>query len=203
MTLYVATSNAGKLRDFSAAAAAHGITIEPLPGLAQIPAPPEDEPTFEGNARAKAVYYSRMAPGLTVIADDSGLEVDALEGAPGVRSARYAEDSQFPITPAATTDERNNACLLHALSDVPANCRAGRYRCVLAAARDGVVTHTAEGSVEGAILTAPRGSGGFGYDPLFFIPELEQTMAEISLEAKHELSHRGRAFRSLLKLLSR
>jgi XTP/dITP diphosphohydrolase len=107
----------------------------------------------------------------------------------------------YPQTPGSTTDERNNACLLHALTDVPANCRAGRYRCVLAAARDGVVTHTAEGTVEGSILTAPQGDGGFGYDPLFLIPELGQTMAEISLEAKHELSHRGRAFRSLLQQL--
>jgi XTP/dITP diphosphohydrolase len=203
MILYVATSNAGKLRDFATAAVAHGIVVETLPRLADIPAPPEDEPTFEGNARAKAIYYSQHAPGLIVIADDSGLEVDALEGAPGVRSARYADDSLYPQTPGSTTDERNNACLLHALTDVPDACREGRYRCVLAAARDGVVTHTAEGSVEGRILHAPRGDGGFGYDPLFLIPELGQTMAEISLETKHELSHRGRAFRALLAQLAR
>jgi len=198
LILYAATSNAGKLRDFATAAAVHGISIEPVPGLATIPAPPEDEPTFEGNAREKAVYYSQFAPGQIVIADDSGLEVDALEGAPGVRSARYAEDSLYPQTPGSTTDERNNACLLHALTDIPDACRDGRYRCVLAAARDGLVLHTAEGSVEGRILHAPRGDGGFGYDPLFLVPELNQTMAEISLEAKHELSHRGRAFRALL-----
>jgi XTP/dITP diphosphohydrolase len=201
LILYAATSNAGKLRDFAAAAAAHGITIEPVPGLAEIAAPPEDEPTFEGNARLKAIYYSRRAPGEIVIADDSGLEVDALEGAPGVRSARYADDSGFPHAAAATTDERNNACLLRALDGVPDACRDGRYRCVLAAARDGVVIHTAEGSVEGRILHAPQGDGGFGYDPLFLIPELKQTMAEISLEVKHELSHRGRAFRALLQKL--
>jgi len=202
MTLYAATSNAGKLRDFATATAAHGIEIATLPNLAQIPAPPEDEPTFEGNARTKAIYYSEQAPGLLVLADDSGLEVDALEGAPGVRSARYADDELYPQTPGSTTDERNNACLLHALTDVPDACRAARYRCVLAVARDGMVTHTAEGTVEGHILTAPRGTGGFGYDPLFFIPERNQTMAEISLEAKHELSHRGRAFRALLAQLS-
>jgi len=200
--LYAATSNPGKLRDFATAAAAHGIEIATLPNLAQIPVPPEDEPTFEGNARTKAIYYSQQAPGLLVLADDSGLEVDALEGAPGVRSARYADDSLFPVTPTATTDERNNAYLLHTLADVPDACRGGHYRCVLAVARDGVVTHTAEGSVEGLLLTAPRGTGGFGYDPLFFIPELNQTMAEISLEAKHELSHRGRAFRALLAQLA-
>ncbi|HEY0309147.1 MAG TPA: non-canonical purine NTP pyrophosphatase [Acidobacteriaceae bacterium] len=213
MILYAATSNAGKLRDFATAAAAHNITVLPLPGLQQIPAPPEDEPTFEGNARAKAVYYSQHAPGLRVLADDSGLEVDSLEGAPGVRSARYADDHHFSPAPASTPansqrfaaniDERNNACLLRALDAVPPACRNARYRCVLAVAWDGNVTHTAEGTVEGEILTAPRGTGGFGYDPLFFIPELQQTMAEISLETKHELSHRGRAFRALLAQLAR
>jgi XTP/dITP diphosphohydrolase len=203
MILYAATSNAGKLRDFATAAAAHSITVLPLPGLQQIPAPPEDEPTFEGNARTKAVYYSQQAPGLLVLADDSGLEVDSLEGAPGVRSARYANDQHFPSAPASTTDERNNACLLHALDAVPPACRKARYRCVLALACDGNVNHTAEGSVEGEILTAPGGTGGFGYDPLFFIPELQQTMAEIALETKHGLSHRGRAFRALLAQLAR
>ncbi|MDR3417717.1 MAG: non-canonical purine NTP pyrophosphatase [Nevskia sp.] len=203
MILYAATSNPGKLRDFATAAAAHNITVLPLPGLQTIPAPPEDEPTFAGNARAKALYYSQHAPGLLVLADDSGLEVDSLDGAPGVRSARYADDQHFPSAPASTTDERNNACLLRALDGAPPNCRRARYRCVLAVARDGHVTHTAEGAVEGELLTAPRGTGGFGYDPLFFIPELQQTMAEISLETKHDLSHRGRAFRALLAQLAR
>ena len=209
MILYAATSNAGKLRDFATAAAAHGIEVQPLPGLAQIPAPPEDEPTFEGNARSKAIYYSnavgtysQLTRGALVLADDSGLEVDALDGAPGVRSARYAEDEGFPAAPASTTDERNNACLLRALDGAPEACRSARYRCVLALARDGQVTHTAEGAVDGRILTAPRGTGGFGYDPLFLIPDLQQTMAEISLETKHELSHRGRAFRTLLQQLN-
>ena len=96
--LYIATSNPGKLRDF-AAAATPNITLTPLPGLKEIPAPPEDEPTFEGNARLKALYYSRQAPGQIIIADDSGLEVDALHGAPGVRSARYAEDQHFEAQP--------------------------------------------------------------------------------------------------------
>src|ERR1700677_4918120 len=104
--LYIATSNPGKLRDFVAAASQH-ITIAPLPGLKEIPAPPEDEPTFEGNAVLKAIYYSRRAPGEIVIADDSGLEVDALHGAPGVRSARYADDQHFPGPPSATVDELN------------------------------------------------------------------------------------------------
>lgn len=203
MILYAATSNPGKLRDFATAAAAHNITVLPLPGLQTIPAPPEDEPTFEANARAKALYYSQHAPGLLVMADDSGLEVDALHGAPGVRSARYADDQHFAIASPDSTDTRNNACLLYALDGVPEPRRSARYRCVLAIARDGHVTHTAEGAVEGEILTAPRGAGGFGYDPLFFIPELQQTMAEISLEAKHGLSHRGQAFRALLAQFSK
>jgi len=201
MRLYAATTNPGKLRDFATAAALHGITIEPLPNLSSIPAPPEDEPTFAGNARSKAIYYSAHAPGLIVIADDSGLEVDALEGAPGVRSARYADDQQFPRAVAATTDERNNACLLRALDGVPEASRQARYRCVLAAARDGKVLLLAEGTVEGRILTAPQGTRGFGYDPLFYLPELGKTMAEIDLRTKDSLSHRGRAFRSLLEQL--
>jgi XTP/dITP diphosphohydrolase len=201
LTLYVATTNPGKLREFATAAAAHGITVETIPGLAEIAAPAEDELTFEGNARLKALYYSERAPGLTVMADDSGLEVDALEGAPGVRSARYAEDENFQKTPGSSVDERNNACLLHALDCTPDAVRTARYRCALAVARDGQVTNVAEGTVEGRILTTPRGTGGFGYDPLFLIPELDQTMAEISPKVKHELSHRGRAFRALLEQL--
>jgi XTP/dITP diphosphohydrolase len=201
MTLYIATSNPGKLRDF-AAAATPSITLTPLPNLKQIPAPPEDEPTFEGNARLKAIYYSRHAPGEIVIADDSGLEVDALNGAPGVRSARYAEDQKDPNFAApATTDELNNLCLLEALSKVPAPHKA-RYHCVLAAALDGKILATADGTVEGEILTAPRGTGGFGYDPLFFLPEQNKTMAELDIATKLTFSHRGRAFAALLKQLA-
>jgi XTP/dITP diphosphohydrolase len=206
-TLYAATTNPGKLRDFSIAAQESeldgGIRIEPLPNLASIPAPEEDQPTFAGNARLKAAYYSRLTSGY-VLADDSGLEVDALHGEPGVRSARYAQDAAYepPTTPAhepLAIDARNNLCLLHRLSGV--EHRSARYHCVLALARAGTVLATADGSVEGTILTEPRGSGGFGYDPLFFLPELGRTMAEISLEEKHTLSHRGRAFRALLPLL--
>jgi XTP/dITP diphosphohydrolase len=204
MILYVATSNPGKLRDFAAAAEVAGsnIALEPLPGLAAIPAPPEDEPTFEGNALAKAIYYSLHSPGHPVLADDSGLEVDALHGAPGVRSARYAEDSGFAQDAALSVDERNNQYLLRALNTVPEANRQGRYRCVLAAARDGKILATAEGTVEGTILSSPRGAGGFGYDPLFFLPELGKTMAEIDLTTKFSLSHRGRAFQALLPQLS-
>ncbi len=204
MTLYVATSNPGKLRDFATAAksSASHITIEPLPNLASIPAPAEDEPTFEGNARVKAIAYSLHLPGEIVLADDSGLEVDALDGAPGVRSARYADDMDCPAAPAASTDERNNLCLLRALDCTPAPARLARYRCVLAAARDGEVIATASGTVEGSILTAPRGAYGFGYDPLFYIPEQVKTMAELDPITRLSLSHRGRALRALLNSLS-
>lgn len=198
MILYGATSNAGKLRDFAVAAEAMEVALKPLPGLHEIPAPAEDEPTFAGNARAKAVYYSRFAPGEIVIADDSGLEVDALRGEPGVRSARYAADAGFITEDAATLDQRNNLYLLSKMRNIPPGQHSARYRCILAAARDGVCLWTGEGSVEGEILSEPRGAGGFGYDPLFYLPELNKTMAEIDLAAKHTISHRGRALQNLL-----
>ena len=200
LTIYAASTNAGKLRDFAVAAADSGIDIQPLPVLHSIPAPDENQPTFAGNARLKAAYYSGAVPGVLVLADDSGLEVDALHGDPGVRSARYAQDQGFVASPGLTPDQRNNLCLLSRMAEVTR--RTARYRCVFALACAGAVLLTAEGSVEGTILTAPRGTGGFGYDPLFFLPELGRTMAEIPLEQKHTLSHRGRAFRALLPHLS-
>jgi XTP/dITP diphosphohydrolase len=203
LVLHAATTNPGKLRDFAVAAADSGIVIEPMPDLHSIPAPHEDQPTFAGNARLKAEYYSRLAAErghpLLLLADDSGLEVDAIRGEPGVRSARYALDAGYtppPAQAAATPDERNNLYLLDRLDGVTQ--RTARYRCVLALARAGSVLATSEGTVDGEILTVPRGCGGFGYDPLFFLPPLGRTMAEISLEEKHTLSHRGRAFRALL-----
>ena len=198
MKLYAATSNPGKLRDFARAAeSSTSICIEPLPALATIPAPREDEPTFEANACFKAIYYSLRAPGLLVLADDSGLEVDALDGAPGVRSARFASDLAFAETD--TPDNRNNAALLNALDGVPEARRQARYRCVLAIARDGEVLQTADGAVEGLILTAPRGTGGFGYDPLFFLPHLNRTMSELAPADRLALNHRGSAFDNLLQ----
>jgi len=220
MLLYVATGNPGKLRDFAYAAEAHlacnpplneAIRIEHLPALATIPAPPEDHPTFEGNARAKALYYARYAPnqlGSLILADDSGLEVTCLSNAPGVRSARYADDVGFPHPAASTLDERNNAALLRALDGIPEACRQARYRCVLALATSTAahpephILLTAEGTLDGRILTAPRGALGFGYDPLFLIPELNQTMAELDPAIRLTLSHRGRALRALLANLA-
>lgn len=204
LRLFAATSSQGKLRDFQTAAATHNIALAPLPGLNDIPAPEEDGATFEENARLKAVYYSQFASGELVLADDSGLEVDALDGAPGVRSARYAADAgvmDSPDAPLDNTDVWNNMVLLQRMMAIPEPRRTARYRCVLAAACDGEVQHTAEGAVEGLILQAPRGTGGFGYDPLFYVPELDSTMAEISLEQKLGLSHRGRALEALLQKL--
>jgi XTP/dITP diphosphohydrolase len=197
--IYVASSNPGKLRDFAAAAAVFGVGIAELPGLRDVAPPPEDGATFEANAREKALAYSHVRPGLLVLADDSGLEVDALDGEPGVRSARYAEDAGFTGDADGSSDGRNNAYLLDRLraSGGPQPW-AARYRCALALARDGVVLRTAEGAVEGEVRSEPRGTGGFGYDPLFWLPELGLTMAEIDLKTKQTLSHRGRALRALL-----
>jgi XTP/dITP diphosphohydrolase len=127
------------------------------------------------------------------------LEVDALDGLPGVRSARFADDERFAGDAGQSTDQRNNACLLQKLHDIPKELPTARYRCVLALAKDGETAATAAGEVEGRILTMPRGTGGFGYDPLFLLPELGKTMAEIDLETKHSLSHRGRALRALFE----
>jgi XTP/dITP diphosphohydrolase len=201
--LYAATTSDGKLRDFRAAAQAHSIEFVPLPKLDSIPAPEEDGATFQDNAIIKAVYYSRFATGELVMADDSGLEVDALNGAPGVRSARFAADTGLVDSPDANdnTDVWNNMVLLQKLVEVPAAQRGARYRCVLVVVRDGQPLHAAEGSVEGTILDAPRGTSGFGYDPLFYLPALGLTMAEIDIETKLSLSHRGRALRSLIAML--
>jgi XTP/dITP diphosphohydrolase len=204
LRIYAATTSQGKLRDFRTAAEAYSLAIDPLPELSNIPAPEEDGATFAANATLKAVYYSRFAPGVLVLADDSGLEVDALDGAPGVRSARFAADAGL-VEPSCSDDHSdvlNNSLLVQRLANVPASRRTARYRCVLVAARDGQPLHTAEGAVEGLILNAPRGSGGFGYDPLFYLPGLGHTMAEIDLETKLSLSHRGRAIAALLPLLS-
>lgn len=201
MTLYIATTNPGKLRDF-AIAAGDSTQISPLPGLQNIPAPAEDEPTFADNAIVKALAYSRYAPGLIVLADDSGLEVEALHGAPGVRSARYAEDLAFAEHRTDSADTRNNLCLLHALATSPDPNRAARYHCVLAAAREGQLLGTADGTVEGQIIDTPRGTSGFGYDPLFYLPHLHCTMAELDPTTRLQLSHRGRALSALLLTLA-
>jgi XTP/dITP diphosphohydrolase len=203
LRLYAATTNAGKLRDFRTAAQTFSVQIEPLPGTEKIEAPAEDGDTFLANAATKAVYYSRFIRDELVLADDSGLEVDALGGAPGVRSARFAADSGLVDSPDANdnTDVWNNMLLLQRLAEFPDALRTTRYQCTLVVARDGEVVQVADGAVEGVILDAPRGTGGFGYDPLFYLPGLGKTMAEIDLETKLSLSHRGRALAALLPKL--
>ncbi len=204
LRLYAATSSAGKLRDFRTAAETYAVSIEPLPGIERISAPEEDGDTFLANAATKAVYYSRFTPGELVVADDSGLEVDALGGAPGVRSARFAADSGLVDSPDANdnTDVWNNMLLLQKLAEIPEPLRTARYHCTLVVARDGEVVEIADGTVEGSILDAPRGTGGFGYDPLFYLPQLGKSMAEIDLDTKLSLSHRGRAIEALLPKLA-
>lgn len=197
MLLYVASTNPGKLRDFAAAAAGSSFEIAPLPDLDSLEPPAEDGVTFVANAAAKAIFYSLARPGLPVMADDSGLEIDALTGAPGVRSARYADDQHYVTKRPLPLDQRNNLCVLDALATTRDGERQAHFRCALAVARDGKVIAEAEGSVHGEILAIPRGSGGFGYDPLFLLPDLGVTMAELGAVQKLEFSHRGRALKAL------
>jgi XTP/dITP diphosphohydrolase len=200
--ILIATSNAGKLRDFAGAAARFGVEIASIPEFSSLPAVVEDGLTFEANARKKAEAYSRYVPREIVVADDSGLEIDALNGAPGVHSARYAapdlQNKEPHEADANTDDEANNARVLRELKNVPPEKRTGRFVCVLAAARDGETLATFRGTAEGIILDAPRGSNGFGYDPLFYFPQIRKTFAELSAEEKSRYSHRGAAFREFL-----
>jgi XTP/dITP diphosphohydrolase len=196
----VATSNAGKIRDLVGAAIAHNVQIEMLPDFASAPSVIEDGATFEANARKKAEHYSKYADGEMVIADDSGLEVDALAGAPGVHSARYAAaENNLPEDPGNSDDEANNARVLRELHDVPDEFRTGRFVCVIAAARNGHTLAAFHGKAEGILLRSPRGTNGFGYDPLFYFAEIGKTFAELSAEEKSRYSHRGAAFRAFLE----
>ena len=196
--ILIATSNAGKLRDFAGAAARFGVEIAAIPDFSSLPAVVEDGLTFEANARKKAEAYSRHVPGEIVIADDSGLEIDAQNGAPGVHSARYAADKPEQAN-ANADDDANNARVIRELKDIPPNQRTGRFVCVLAAARDGKTLATFRGTAEGVILDTPRGTNGFGYDPLFYFPQIQKTFAELSAEEKSRYSHRGAAFRKFLE----
>jgi XTP/dITP diphosphohydrolase len=205
-SIFIATSNPGKLRDFAGAARNHGVEIAVLPNFSSLPEVVEDGLTFEANARKKAEAYSLYAPGEIVVADDSGLEVDALNGAPGVHSARYAAPdllNQDPHRASANTDDKaNNERVVRELEDVPPEKRTGRFVCVLAAARDGKTLAVFRGTAEGIILERPRGSNGFGYDPLFYFPQIQKTFAELTAEEKAHFSHRGAAFRHLLRWIS-
>jgi len=188
MKLLLATRNAGKLKELRARV--HGLEVLSLDDVAPMPEVEETEETLEGNARLKAVAGARGA-GLWAVADDSGLFVDALGGAPGVRSARYAPGS----------DADRVRALLEAMSQVSDDERGASFRCVLALASPAGEVRSVEGVCRGRILRAPQGSRGFGYDPVFLVPELERTMAELSLEEKGRVSHRARALDALEPLL--
>ncbi len=199
--ILIATSNPGKLRDFAGAASTQEIAVESVPNFSSLPPVVEDGSTFEANARKKAESYSRYVPGEIVLADDSGLEVDALGGAPGVHSARYAAD-QPHLVDNNTDDHDNNARLIRELRKVPTEKRTGRFVCVIAAARDGKTLAVFRGEAEGVLLDRPRGSNGFGYDPLFYFPPIQKTFAELTPEEKAQYSHRGTAFRGFLGWIS-
>ncbi len=205
----LATSNPGKLRDFAGAAAPFGITVANIPNFSSLAPVIEDGATFEDNARKKAEFYSHAVPGELVLADDSGLEIDALEGAPGVHSARYAaHDNQLHnidlqndaphVVEHNSDDEANNAKVLRNLKGIPEEKRTARFVCVIAAGRDGQTIATFRGTAEGLILDAPRGQQGFGYDPLFYFPQISKTFAEVTAVEKAQYSHRGAAFREFL-----
>lgn len=196
MRVLIATSNSGKLRDFAGAAAAYGIVVEGLAGFASLPVVTEDGATFEENARKKAEHYSRFAAGELVLADDSGLAVDALDGAPGVYSARYAAPDG---TGGNSDDAANNSKLLRELEFIAEPQRGARFVCVIAAARQGQEAAHFRGEVEGLILRQVRGQMGFGYDPLFYLPSLGKSFAELTPNQKAEVSHRGAAFRKFLE----
>ncbi len=191
MILYCATGNPGKLREFRSAVKTPW-QIEPLPGLAGIASPEETGATFEENAILKARYYARFADRVPIFAEDSGLEVDALGGAPGVYSARFAGPD--------ATDPANNQLLLERLRD--ATDRRARYVAVIALILPGEAAQTFRGIVEGRILREPRGAGGFGYDPLFYYPPFDATFAEIPVAKKQSVSHRGRAVAKMMDLLA-
>ena len=188
--LYCATGNAGKLREFRMAADSTRVGIELLPGFRQLSAAVEDGATFEENAIKKALHYGPHAAG-KLFADDSGLEVEALGGAPGVYSARFSGPH--------STDETNNRLLLEKLRGV-AN-RQARFVCKIALVEGARLVGVYHGAVEGAILDEPRGSGGFGYDPLFYCPVFGCTFGEATAEQKFSLSHRGQAVRAMLASL--
>lgn len=194
MELVVATGNQGKLREIRRLLADAGVRVLSLADFPHLPEVEEDGETFAENARKKAQTVARLTGRLT-LADDSGLEVAALGGAPGVRSARYAGEG--------ATDEDNNRKLLAALAAVPREERGGAFVCVMALCDPGGDCRFFEGRLEGEILEAPRGEEGFGYDPLFLLPGEGRTLAELPLEVKNALSHRGQALRKAMEHLRR
>jgi XTP/dITP diphosphohydrolase len=185
LKLYCATTNHGKLREFQQALEG-SFQVQALPGLSSIAPPEETGVTFEENAVLKALYYAEFCDGYLFV-DDSGLEVQALDGAPGVYSARFAGPN--------ATDAANNRLLLDRMSGVAD--RTARFVCVVALAERGRLVQTFRGEVEGRLLETPRGASGFGYDPLFFFPPFGCTFGEAALDRKMEVSHRAQALRQM------
>jgi XTP/dITP diphosphohydrolase len=201
--LLIATRSAHKLDEIRSILGADGpFEVISLDDVDLPPDPPDDElepfDTFEANALSKARWYGRHS-GLITVADDSGLEVDALDGAPGVRSKRFAPGDAV----GAERDAANNRHLLERLSGIPEAERTARYVCAVALVDPAGREEMLRGTVEGRILEAPAGQGGFGYDPLFYVPDLDRTFAQASPAEKHARSHRGRAFRALADRLNR
>lgn len=193
--LQCATGNAGKLREFRLAAGLAPVEIELLPGYRQIAPCVEDGRTFEENAVIKALHYGRHASGL-LFADDSGLEVDALQGAPGVFSARFSLLYPSAAGHPLAIDEANNRLLIEKLRGV--ENRGARFVCAIALAQGGQLRGIWRGTVEGTILHEPRGTEGFGYDPLFDRPQIGCTFGEAADDRKFAVSHRGKALRAML-----
>ncbi len=191
--LVVATHNQGKVEEFKVLMKDLPIEIKYLADFDAVPAPAETGRTFAANARLKATYYARKL-GKPCIADDSGLEVQALDGAPGVRSARYAGEE--------ASDEDNNKLLLHNMKfQVKRTCR---FRCALCVAQaDGKVMNEVDGICDGMLLREPLGTEGFGYDPLFWSTELHKGMGEATMQEKNKISHRGKAIRKLVAIWSK
>lgn len=190
----MATTNKGKIKELELLLADWDVKILSLDDYPQIGTIEENGRTFRENAAIKAQTVAK-ATGLVALADDSGLEVDVLQGAPGVHSARYARED--------VNDEANNAKLLHELARVPENKRTARFRSVIAIAKPSGECYFAEGTCEGSIAFKLKGNNGFGYDPLFIVKEDGRTLAEYSLEEKNKISHRGRAFRKAKEILWR
>lgn len=186
--IVVASKNAGKVAEFASVLADLPVKVRALSDFGNVTEAIEDGETFYANAVLKAEHYAKIT-GLPCLADDSGLEVDALGGAPGVYSARYSGDN--------ATDEANNSKLLNELAKDEGSSRTARFRCALALVSPGRHMITAEGTCEGIIIDEPRGQGGFGYDPLFYVPEMGKTLAEMTMTEKNSISHRGQAIRNL------
>ncbi|HHT63095.1 MAG: XTP/dITP diphosphatase [Bacillota bacterium] len=192
--IILATKNPGKLHEFRSLSTGYPWVVLSLKDFPALPAVPETGTTFRENARLKAVSAAEKT-GLVALADDSGLVVDYLGGLPGVHSARFAGEG--------ATDQKNNEKLLKMLDGVPGHQRTARFCCTIAVAEPSGQVEYCEGFCEGQILTEARGTNGFGYDPLFFLPEWGKTMAQLSLGEKNLVSHRGKAFKAVLPILEK